>query len=613
MVEALAVSGSRIYAGGAFAAPGGAPDHGLAAFTSSGALDTAFDPNVDGDVLALAVSGSTVYAGGSFSHVNGSTPSGNVAAFDESGTATSFNPNVDGTVDAIAVVGSTVYAGGFFSHVNGTTSRSNLASFDSSGMATAWAPDPDGTVEVLATGEGKVIAGGSFGTLSGTVAPKLAVFDGAPGAPTNVTASAGVQQATVSFTAPAVTGADTPTYTVTASPGGAHASGGSSPITVTGLTAGTAYTFTVTASNALATGPASSASNAVTPQAPASGGGGGGGGGSGGGGGGGGGSGGSSGIPPDLTLSVSASAANTPAAGAGLIFFVKVFTKNTGGSSDAHLQLTLPAGFAYDHLYIDRGSCSGAAPNITCDVAFINPSTSTNITIFGTVATTGELDLSGSVQSQLEPELDATNNSTTFKLLPETTAPTGGSPPPSSPPPTPTKAISSPRLVGKHVVGSVLHATPPKWSKPPTHVAYHWQLCKAGRCTTIAGATHLSLNLRAAYVGRKVRSRRDRNLARWQSNQHLQRNSRNASLSRYAGYHRQARGGVAERSNAAVSKTVIRASGSEVQILSPPLFTENPRSDAGFLSFLLPAQSCTRAISSCLRTTLTAVPASRTS
>src|SRR4051812_8956502 len=34
---------------------------------------------------------------------------------------------------------------------------------------------------------------------------------------------------------------------------------------------------------------------------------------------------------------------------------------------------------------------------------------------------------------------------------------------------------------------------------------------------------------------------------------------------------RPARGGVAERSNAAVSKTVIRASGSEVQILSPPL------------------------------------------
>jgi hypothetical protein len=40
-------------------------------------------------------------------------------------------------------------------------------------------------------------------------------------------------------------------------------------------------------------------------------------------------------------------------------------------------------------------------------------------------------------------------------------------------------------------------------------------------------------------------------------------------------------GGVAERSNAAVSKTVIRASGSEVQILSPPLFSAQP---CGFAS-----------------------------
>jgi hypothetical protein len=53
---------------------------------------------------------------------------------------------------------------------------------------------------------------------------------------------------------------------VTASPGGATASGISSPITVSGLTSGTTYTFTVKATNAHGTGPASLPSNPVTPH-----------------------------------------------------------------------------------------------------------------------------------------------------------------------------------------------------------------------------------------------------------------------------------------------------------------------------------------------------------
>ena len=91
----------------------------------------------------------------------------------------------------------------------------------------------------------------------------------APGAPTAVSATAtGQSTATVSFTAPTSSGGSAITsYTVTSSPGGVTATGSSSPISVTGLTASTAYTFTVTASNATATSVASTASTSVTTSA----------------------------------------------------------------------------------------------------------------------------------------------------------------------------------------------------------------------------------------------------------------------------------------------------------------------------------------------------------
>lgn len=88
-----------------------------------------------------------------------------------------------------------------------------------------------------------------------------------PGAPTIGTATAGVGEVSVAFTAPSDTGYPTTlTYEVTSSPESITATGSASPIVVTGLTNGTEYTFTVTATNDTGTGPASAASNAATPQ-----------------------------------------------------------------------------------------------------------------------------------------------------------------------------------------------------------------------------------------------------------------------------------------------------------------------------------------------------------
>jgi len=78
-------------------------------------------------------------------------------------------------------------------------------------------------------------------------------------------------RADVTFTADPVNAATS--FTVTSSPGGYTATGASSPISVTGLQSDVAYTFTVTATNAEGTSPASAASNSITattvPATPA--------------------------------------------------------------------------------------------------------------------------------------------------------------------------------------------------------------------------------------------------------------------------------------------------------------------------------------------------------
>ena len=84
---------------------------------------------------------------------------------------------------------------------------------------------------------------------------------GTPEPPTAVSALTGVDQASVSWTAP---NDAVGTYTATASPGGATCTATTpSGCTVAGLTPGTEYTFSVTSTTAGVTGPSSAASNPV--------------------------------------------------------------------------------------------------------------------------------------------------------------------------------------------------------------------------------------------------------------------------------------------------------------------------------------------------------------
>ena len=125
-----------------------------------------------------------------------------------------------------------------------------------------------------------VTATNSLGTSDPSSRSNPVTVPGPPTAPTNVAAAAQPNgTVTVSWTDPPNPGSPITGYTVTPNPacpsctGKSVSSGSATSTNIGGLTSGAAYTFTVTATNAIGTSPQSAASNSVTtptvPGAPA--------------------------------------------------------------------------------------------------------------------------------------------------------------------------------------------------------------------------------------------------------------------------------------------------------------------------------------------------------
>jgi hypothetical protein len=194
-VEALAVRGTTLYAGGSFTTVDGQPRTGLAAFDAAGALSpwSVAAPYVQ----ALAVVDGTLYVGGWFTQVNGQPhvgafavdPSGAVSTFDPrlegdahptepSGAVRTWDPHVDGDAHAFVRLGETLYVAGEFGAAGGAR-RTNLAAFDRSGALLPWNPAANGPVSALVLSGGKLLAGGGLNSVGAARRSHLAALDAA--------------------------------------------------------------------------------------------------------------------------------------------------------------------------------------------------------------------------------------------------------------------------------------------------------------------------------------------------------------------------------------------------------------------------------------------------
>ena len=182
------------------------------------------------------------------------------------------------TIGTATVTGQTTATVGFTASPTGDAATSFSVTSTPAGGTGSGATSPI-SVTGLAPGTAytfQVIATNGDGSSAPSTASNEITTDPAtvPGAPVIGSAAAtGATTATVTFTAPGNNGGSPITsYTVTSAPGGVTATGASSPITVTGLSGGTSYTFTVVATNGVGSGAASAASNQITtsnvPGAP---------------------------------------------------------------------------------------------------------------------------------------------------------------------------------------------------------------------------------------------------------------------------------------------------------------------------------------------------------
>lgn len=148
-VRAVAFAHGVMYVGGQFGSvrpPGTAlgsrrsvKRSNVAAFSTTTGEPLKWHPRVSGTVYSIAVSGSRVYLGGAFTSVDGVVRD-RLAAVTTAGRLTAWDPHADSTVNVVRIgPNGNVFAGGRFGRIGGAV-RSRVAEITPDGSLSTWAP-----------------------------------------------------------------------------------------------------------------------------------------------------------------------------------------------------------------------------------------------------------------------------------------------------------------------------------------------------------------------------------------------------------------------------------------------------------------------------------------
>lgn len=185
-VFALALSGTSVYLGGAFASVNGSARSRLAKLdATSGALDASWAPGANSVVYALVDADGALFAGGAFSSVSGVARSGLVklAASGTGSVDTGFNASIDGSVSRLMPSASgRLLVSGYFTQIGGAT-RDRVGMVNTTtGTALAFDAAVQGQVNAMAVDStGRVYLAGNLESAQGTPICGLARFDGTSG------------------------------------------------------------------------------------------------------------------------------------------------------------------------------------------------------------------------------------------------------------------------------------------------------------------------------------------------------------------------------------------------------------------------------------------------